>query len=56
MGWEGKDQGSEEEREGGEKRERESENEMMNNAHRHKGKNRIRKCVLDLATRSPVVA
>ena len=43
-------------REGGEKRERESENEMMNNAHRHKGKNRIRKYVLDLATRSPVVA
>ena len=43
-------------REGGEKRERESEKEMMNNAHRHKGKNRIRKYVLDLATRSPVVA
>lgn len=42
--------------EGGEKRERESEKETMNNAQCHKGKNRIRKRLLDLATRSPVAA
>lgn len=39
---------------GGEKRERESEKEMMNNVHCHKCKIRIEKHQLDLAARSPV--
>ena len=39
---------------GGEKRERGSEKEMMNNVHCHKRKNRIEKHWLDLAARSPV--
>ena len=36
--------------------ERESEKEKMNKAHCHKRKDRIRKHLLELATRSPVVA